>query len=164
MIFGCIVSKKYFFFSVLFCVFMLPFIVQADEGEILVDVQQKPTQVFVENQLSPEVEVPLESKTHHVSFQALFVKTMCLVFFLLVAATAGLYLLKKAQGRFMQPQGGASITNVEKRSLSQKTHVYVVHVGDEKIFVVESVHHISVNPLGNKVKVDQESINAQEIV
>ena len=79
------------------------------------------------------------------NFHALFFKTMFLVGGILIAATAGLYLLKKAQNRFINGKGEADILLLERHSLSPKTQVFLLSVKGKEMIVVESAHQISVS-------------------
>lgn len=95
-----------------------------------------------------------ETKPAVPNFQSLFIKTMFLVGGLLIAATAGLYLLKKAQSRFFHIKGEADILLLERRALSPKTHVFLLSIKGKEMIVVESAHQVHTHclPPHNEVK------------
>ena len=100
-----------------------------------------------------------ETKVPVPNFKSLFIKTMFLVGGLLIAATAGLYLLKKAQNRFFHIKGEADILLLERRALSPKTHVFLLSVKGKELIVVESAHQVHVHslPLHNEAQTERVS-------
>ena len=91
-------------------------------------------------------------KTSPPSFQALFVKTMVLVFFLLALATAGLFLLKKVQFRGLKSQGQPEIALIEKRSLSPKTTLFLLSIKGKDWVVIESANQVQFKSIGEKIE------------
>ena len=92
------------------------------------------------------------------NFKALFFKSMFLVGGLLIAATCGLYLLKRAQARFFNMKGEAEILIVERHTLTPKTQVFLLSVKGKDMMVVESAHQISIQPVPTPIEKEISNI------
>lgn len=128
-------------YLILFCICSIssiPLVAETEAQTQLENIQSSPF---------PITEKKEDQKPLAPSFQALFAKTMILVFFLLALATGGLILLKKTQSRFFKPQNQGDIAILEKRSLSPKTQLFLLTVKGKDLILVESAHTVTITPV-----------------
>lgn len=138
------------FFLLILCLFSTLFVSPINASEPISETPQR-EQVLSTNELTPNDKKESDN-TPAPSFQALFAKTMVLVFFLLALATGGLILLKKTQNRFFKNQPETNIAILEKRALSQKTQLFLVSIKGEEFLLIESAHSTSLTPISSTKK------------
>lgn len=138
------------FFLLILCLFSTLFVSPIKASEPTPETPQR-EQVLSTNELTP-IDKKESENTPAPSFQALFAKTMVLVFFLLALATGGLILLKKTQNRFFKNQPETNIAILEKRALSQKTQLFLVSIKGEEFLLIESAHSTSLTPISSTKK------------
>jgi flagellar biogenesis protein FliO len=92
---------------------------------------------------APVKQTPLESKT-------LLIKTVILLAGLVGMLYGGAYLIRRIGGsRFSPQKGSAEIQLIERQFISPKTSVWLIHVQDQPVIVVDSPNGVAVHSLSN---------------